>query len=170
MSIVDIIKAKLLDKIQIQIGKLIIGVNKEEKKITIQVWDKSTHIHYHNDIGISNEDIFRLPSQDLGDLIKHKTFLNFQNALNDNPEKMGKYLAMYNPAALITGACFVTAQTSDIILRDVPMLSKDFVSQLPGAIETSIPRDPISIDEIVLTRIKNKKRKRKVKNREVSDL
>lgn len=148
MGIVDI-NPKLAD-IKTKIKKVIFGVNKETKTITIKVEDKSTHTHYHNEVGLSDEAILMLPSQQLGELFKRKTLLNLSVALKDKPVEMQKYLAMYNSTALVAGATMLTAS---VFVYESSIPSGDFVKQLPGAIEASIPHDSISVKDVVFNKI-----------------
>jgi len=141
MSIIDI-NAKLAD-FKTRIKNLIIGVNKEENKILIQTLDQSTHVHYHNEIGLSDEAILKLSNEEVGKLIRHKSFLNLEAALKDKPNEMQKYLAMYNPMALVAGTASLT--TANIALEVMP--SGDFVKHLPMAIEKSSMPDFISVGE-----------------------
>lgn len=151
MGIIDI-KAALAD-IKARIGKLNIGFNKEEKKLSIQTLDKSTHIHYHNEIGLSDEEILKLPAQDIGDLVKHKAYLNIKAAFRDKPEQMVKYYSMYNVAALTTGATILTAEVFVAKPVDKLILSGDFIKRLPDAIEASASNDQISVKDIVWLKV-----------------
>ena len=155
MGIIDI-KPKLAD-IKAKIGKVIFGVNKEEKKITIKLEDKSTHVHYHNEVGLSDEDILLLPADQIGKLLKKRTLINLEVALRDKPEEMQKYLAMYNSPALTVGATTLTAS----VLVISPMPSGDFIEQLPGAIEASVPHDFVSVKDIAFVKIEGGKEGRK---------
>ena len=139
MGIIDI-KARLAD-FKTKINNLNIGFNKEEKKISIQALDKSIHLHYHNEIGLSDEIILNLPDEEVGKLIKHRSFLNLKAAIKDKPEEMQKYLAMYNSTALVAGTASVTTEN----ITSVIMPSGDFIRSLPTAIEKSSMPDLIFV-------------------------
>lgn len=146
MGIIDI-KPKLAD-IKAKIESMNIGFNKEEKNILIESLDKSMHVHYHNEIGLSNEEILKLPAQDIGELIKHRTLLNIKAAFLNKPEQMMKYSSIYNVAALTTGA---TALTVTVFVADPDnkvMPSGDFIKQLPDAIEASASNVAISVKDV----------------------
>ena len=141
MGIIDV-NAKLAD-IKAKIKNLNIGLNKEEKTILIQALDKSTHTHYHNEVGLSDETILKLPAEEVGRLVKHQSLLNLKAALNDKPEEMQKYLAMYNHTAFLVGI----ASASATAITSVPMPSGDFINLLPKAIEASSAPDVIFVDK-----------------------
>lgn len=127
------INIKLAD-IKASFKNFVVGFNKEEKKISIQMSDESTHMHYHNEFGLSDEAILALPSQKIGDFLKHKTLLNYEVALKDKPEALDKILAKYNQNAILMGALTTTA--SNVLIT--PMPSGDFLHQIPKVIEQNI--------------------------------
>ncbi|MFH0738876.1 MAG: hypothetical protein V2A59_03345 [Candidatus Omnitrophota bacterium] len=153
MGVIDI-KPKLAD-IKAKIQNLTIGFKKEEKVILLQALDESTHIHYHTEIGLSNEDILKLSSQEVGDLVKHQALLSIKSALHDKPEQMTKYLGMYTATALTIGASSISASAIVVNLGSSPMPSGEFVEQLPGAIETSIQSETIPVKDIAWLEIKD---------------
>jgi hypothetical protein len=140
MGVIDV-NAKLAD-IKAKIKNVNIGLNKEEKKIVIQALDKSTHTHYHNEVGLSDETILKLSDEEVGRLVKHQSLLNLKAALNDKPEEMQKYSAMYNPTALLMG----TVSASATAITSSPMPSGHFIKLLPKAIEASSAPDVIFIN------------------------
>jgi hypothetical protein len=157
MGIIDV-NAKLAD-IKAKIKNVTIGLNKEEKKILIQALDKSTHIHYHNEVGLSDEAILKLSDVEIGKLIKQRSMLNLKAALSDKPDEMQRYLAMYNQTALLVG----TASASASAIKLTPMPSGDFIELLPKAIgESSFTPDIIFVDSDgnkLIGEIKTKKKK-----------
>lgn len=118
---------KLAD-IKTKIKEIGIGYNKKENKILINALDKSTH--YHNEIGLTNEAILKLSSEEIGDFIKHRTLLNLKAALKGNPKEMKSYLDIYNLTELAVGMASVT--TSHIALTPIP--SGDFIESIPKTI------------------------------------
>ncbi len=143
MGIIDI-KAKLAD-IKSKIEKVVIGLNKEEKKLVFEVSDQSTHTHYHSEIGLSDEDIIKLSDEEVGKFVRYRSYLNLKAAIKDKPDEMQKLLATYQPMALIMGATSVTASTIAV----TPMPSGDFIEKLSPAIWKTISTDEVKVDEVI---------------------
>ncbi|MCK4463040.1 MAG: hypothetical protein KAU58_01880 [Candidatus Omnitrophica bacterium] len=142
------INPKLAD-IKAKIEKVNIGLNKEEKKILIDHIDQSTQIHYHNEIGLSNETTLKLSNEDVGKLVRHRAWLNIKAALTEKPDEIKKLMAMFDSSAFTTGASLVSGSHL-ISSKDIsPMPPGDFIKQIPGAIEASSPHDFMSVDEHV---------------------
>ncbi len=124
---------KLAD-IKAIIKKLNIGFNKEQKTIAIQASDNSLHVHYHSELGLSNEEILSLPSEKVGDFVKQRALLNLQTAYKNDPEGLNRILGKYNPTAVAMSAVSTTA--GSIALN--PMPSVDFINILPTTIEKAV--------------------------------
>ena len=122
---------KITDEIKTTIDKLNIGLNKEEKKLVIEALDNSTNVHIHNEVGLSDETILKLSTEQAGNFLRQRALLNLQAACNDNPEKMNQYFTMYTATAITTGTSIVTAASPELS----PMPSGDFIQKLPTAIE-----------------------------------
>lgn len=123
---------KFIEKFKIKIGNLNIGYNKEEKKVIIESLDQSQHVHLHNEIGLSDEAILCLPSEQIGDFLKQRAFLNLQVAYKDNPQKMNELFSLFTVTAISTGAGIVTATSPGLS----PIPSGDFIQELPAAIDS----------------------------------
>lgn len=138
------IGAKLLE---INIEKVNIEFAKEKNTVEIEMHDESKHIHFHNEIGLSPDDIFSMSAEDLGNFIKQKTILTVKSAFKNNPKEMNKYLATYNPMVMATGASWIVTQNlAHLYETNEPYPSGDFVKELPTAI-SDIVIDFIKVDE-----------------------
>ena len=82
MGLFDI-NPKLIEQIKAKINKLSIGLNKEEKKVLVNALDESTHVHYHNEIGLTEEAILKLSPEEVGKFVKEKTFANHSKSIKD---------------------------------------------------------------------------------------
>lgn len=149
MGIVDVI-FKLLEA-SINFSKIL--VKKEEKKLTIESLDQSTHFHYHGEIGLSQEAIIKLSSEEIGNFVKHQTYLSLKASSTQNPEAFGKMVAKYSTSALTTGASLVTANAAIPALIEnraskIPlMISGDFISKISEAIEKKIKIDTFNFSD-----------------------
>ena len=140
MGIVDF-KMKIMERIKIGLNIVKIRVNKEEKKLSVESLDQSTHFHYHGEIGLSPEAIMKLSAEEIGNLVKYQTFLNLKASSTQDPVAFGKMVAKYPTSALTTGASLVTANAAMPALIENPaskiplMISGDFISKISEAIE-----------------------------------
>lgn len=147
------INAKLLET---NIDNLNIEIAKEKHIVKIEAFDNSKHLHFHNEIGLSPETILSLSSEDVGDFIKHKTILTIKAAIKNNPDEMNKYLTMFSPIAMATGASGVVTNNLETVIRtNEPYPSGDFVKELPTAI-SMLTSDSIKIEDEVFIKIINK--------------
>jgi|GEM_PF-6135557 len=84
--------------------KVVVGVNREEKKVEIK------NENYFYSIPLSNEAMMNLPSEDIGNLYKHIAYLNIKSALKKNPKEMEEFLRKYGPTVATTTASIVTVE------------------------------------------------------------
>ena len=133
----------IFGNIKININKLGIVSNREEKSLKITHVDNSTKITFNNNISLSQEQLLSLSSEQMGDLVKKQAILNLDTAFNEKIEDMEKYLTMYTPQAIIYGATNIAvknlANNKSIDQNLTPMPSGDFVAELPKAIKETPP-------------------------------
>ncbi len=140
--------------------------SKDDKRIIINVIDKSTTFNYSSNIHLSPENIFQLSDEELGKSIKEHTMSNIKEACKDKPEQMKKFIEIYSPSKISVAGSTVTTQnlmpwlTGEMIVEPLgPMPSGDFIEQLPNAINKITTVDTFEISEKVDIKIEEENKK-----------
>lgn len=132
-------KLSLFENLKLKINGLKIGFNKDEKKLIIEALDNSTHVHYHNETGLTDEQILKLPSEKIGDFLKHRAILNLEASSIENSEEVIKLATAYNTTALATGITILSLPSS--VLKDSSTKKKSqkqFLNAIPNAVSKNV--------------------------------
>ena len=160
---------KGIESLKAKFENLNIGLNKEETKFLIDLLDQSTHFHYHAETGLPPETILKLPTEDVGQFVKHQAYLTLKAAYQNKPDQLAKLIGTYTASAITAGTAIMavnasipyliaepaslasssSSSSSSAIPSIPPIPSGDFVKELPKIIGTNIkitpPDGPITL-------------------------